>query len=260
MLDRFSQAKAGEINRLKEQKRTGTFPAPWPGRRLSLEQTLKDNGPAAVIAEYKRASPSKGEINLELGPLEVARAYKEGGASALSVLTEEKFFMGSIDYLFTMEPVGLPMLRKDFVLDPLQVEQTAATPASALLLIVRMFPDPAKMAELFRLATGLGLETVFEIFSEQELGSARKAGARLIQVNNRDLSSLDVDLTLSERLIAGRRAGEIWITASGISTPEQVARFRQLAFDGLLVGTSLMGSSDPGKCLQVLLGKKDGPG
>jgi indole-3-glycerol phosphate synthase len=258
MLDRFSQAKVGEINRLKEQKRTGTFPAPWPGRRLSLERTLKDNGPAAVIAEYKRASPSKGEINLELGPLEVARAYKEGGASALSVLTEEKFFMGSIDYLFTMEPVGLPMLRKDFVLDPLQVEQTAATPASALLLIVRMFPDFAKMKELFLLATDLGLETVFEIFSEQELGLARQAGARLIQVNNRDLSTLDVDLTLSERLIAGRNTGEIWITASGISTPEQVERFRQLEFDGLLVGTSLMGSSDPGKCLQALISRKDG--
>jgi indole-3-glycerol phosphate synthase len=260
MLDRFSRAKVEEISRLEEQKRAGTFPGPWPGRRPSLEQALRERGPAAVIAEYKRASPSMGEINLELGPLEVARAYKDGGASALSVLTEERFFKGSIDFLFTMEPIGLPMLRKDFILDPLQVEQTAATPASALLLIVRMFPDFAKMKELFLLATDFGLETVFEIFSEQELVLAREAGARLIQVNNRDLSSLDVDLTLSERLIAGRRAGEIWITASGISTPEQVARFRQLAFDGLLVGTSLMGSSDPGKCLQVLLGKKDGPG
>jgi indole-3-glycerol phosphate synthase len=258
MLDRFSRAKVEEISRLEEQKRAGTFPGPWPGRRPSLEQALRERGPAAVIAEYKRASPSMGEINLELGPLEVARAYKDGGASALSVLTEERFFKGSIDFLFAMEHIGLPMLRKDFILDPLQVEQTAATPASALLLIVRMFPDPARMAELFGLATGLGLESVFEIFSEQELDLARQTGARLIQVNNRDLSSLKVDLTLSERLIAGRRKGEVWITASGISTPEQVERFRQLEFDGLLVGTSLMGSSDPGKCLQSLIGRKDG--
>jgi indole-3-glycerol phosphate synthase len=257
MLDRFSQAKVEEIRRLKEQKQAGTFPRPWQGRRLSLERTLRERGPGAVIAEYKRASPSKGEINIKLGPLEVARAYKEGGASALSVLTEEKFFLGSIEYLFTLERIGLPMLRKDFILHPLQVEQTAATPASAMLLIVRMFPDPARMGELFRMATGLGLETVFEIFSDQELELARRSGARIIQVNNRDLSSLKVDLTLSERLISRRRESEVWITASGLSKPEQVRHFRGLRFDGLLIGTSLMGSSDPGNCLRALLGLKE---
>lgn len=254
MLDQFSKAKAEEILRLKELKEKKTFPAPWAGKRISLEKTLRSNGPGAVIAEYKRASPSHGEINLKMGPREIGLAYKGAGASALSVLTEEKHFRGSVEYLFDLQDLGLPLLRKDFIIHPLQVEQTAATPASALLLIVRMFTDPARLKKLHRLALTFGLETVFEIFTPEELVIARQAGARIIQVNNRDLSTLKVDLSLSEQLLSLRKKPEIWISASGISKPEQVRKFRRLGYDGLLIGASLMGSSDPGKLLRALLG------
>ncbi|MFW6236592.1 MAG: indole-3-glycerol-phosphate synthase [Desulfovibrionales bacterium] len=254
MLDRFSKAKAEEILRLKDLKHNGTFPAPWPGKRPSLEKVLRTQGPGAVIAEYKRASPSHGEINLKLGPREIGQAYKAGGASALSVLTEEKFFKGSVEYLFQLHDLGLTLLRKDFIIHPLQVEQTAATPASALLLIVRMFSDPVRLEELHRLALTFGLEAVFEIFTPEELKIAREAGARIIQVNNRDLSTLKVDLALSEKLIGKKKKHEVWISASGISKPEQVKKLRQLGFEGLLIGASLMGSSDPGKLLGALVG------
>jgi indole-3-glycerol phosphate synthase len=260
VLERFAGAKEEEIRRLEEKRQAGTLPPVWTGRRPSLELALREQGPGAVIAEYKRASPSRGGINLTLSPLEAADAYKRGGASGLSVLTEEKFFLGSLDFLFTLEGIGLPMLRKDFILHPLQVVQTAATPASALLLIVCMIPDPARLEGLFRHATELGLETVFEIFNEQELDLARQAGGRLLQVNNRDLSSLEVDLTVSRRLIGRRSGDEVWISASGISTPRQVDHLREIGFDGLLVGTSLMASSDPARFLQDLLGSKGGEG
>jgi indole-3-glycerol phosphate synthase len=255
MLERFALAKAGEISRLEEMKRAGTFPPPWTGSRPSLEQSLLQDGPGAVIAEYKRASPSKGEINLGLRPEDAAAAYRDGGASALSVLTEEQYFLGRLEFLDVMAGAGLPMLRKDFILDPLQVEQTAATPASAMLLIVRMV-DPSRLRELSGLASRMGIESVFEIFGSDELEVARDAGARIVQVNNRDLDSLGVDLARSERLIERRLGNEVWISASGISKPEQVGRLRKLGFDGLLVGTSLMAGGDPAGRLRALLGAK----
>jgi indole-3-glycerol phosphate synthase len=254
MLERFARAKAVEISRLGEMKRAGTFPPPWTGARPSMEKALLGRGPGAVIAEYKRASPSKGEINLALRPEDAAMAYKDGGASALSVLTEEKHFLGRLEFLDAMAGAGLPMLRKDFIFDPLQVEQTAATPASAMLLIVRMVMDPVRLRELSGLASLHGIESVFEIFGEDELEVARASGARIVQVNNRDLDTLGIDPTRSERLIARRRNDEVWISASGISAPEQVGRLRSLGFDGLLVGTSLMTGGDPVGRLRTLLG------
>jgi len=147
---------------------------------------------------------------------------------------------------------GLPLLRKDFILHPLQVDQTAATPASAMLIIVRMLDDPMLRAVLSR-CRDVGLEAVVEVCDEDDLRRARAADASIIQVNNRDLAGMRVDLGVSRRLAAGRRSGEFWITASGISCREELTGLLQLGFDAALVGSALMGGDDPGQALALLL-------
>ncbi|HBR05922.1 MAG TPA: indole-3-glycerol phosphate synthase [Desulfovibrio sp.] len=249
MLERFRQAKQAEIARLLAAGPPPPLPGPRPGFRSGLEA----RGPCAVVAEYKRASPSKGVINLGLEPRDVAAMYARAGAAAVSVLTEEAYFQGSLAYLAAMTGPGLPLLRKDFLFHPLQVAETAATPASALLLIARMFATAQELRDLREQAESLGLEALVEVFDEQDLDLARESGATLLQVNNRDLDTLAVSLDVSRRLAPQRRAGEFWISASGIDASGQVAEMRALGFGAVLVGTSLMASADPGAALAALV-------
>lgn len=250
MLEAFRQAKQPEIQALQSLHEQGRMPLLYQGTRPSFQQALQ-GAELAVIAEYKRASPSKGVINTELGPLDVARAYATGGAAALSVLTEQRHFQGNLDFLQQMTPAGLPLLRKDFILHPLQTVQTAATPASAQLLIVRMLQQPL-LVELLAQCREYGLDAVVECFDAQDLARAHEAGALIIQINNRDLDTLETDLTVSERLIRHKRPGELWISASGMARPEDLQRMQTLGFDAVLVGTSLMQARDPGKALRAL--------
>lgn len=255
MLEKFRSAKAGEIKALHKAAASGGLPRAWEGKRLSFAQALKDYGPGAVIAEYKRASPSKGEINLSLSPEAIASKYAASGAAAISVLTEKTYFKGDLGFLKAMTGPGLPLLRKDFLFDPLQVTETAATPASALLLIVRMFENATQLAEMINLSRQAGLETVVEIFAPEELDTARQAGAEIIQVNNRDLETLATDLDNSRRMIR-QKDRELWICASGIEKSAQVREMAELGFDAVLVGTSLMREDDPGTALKSLTRRK----
>ncbi|MCF8038361.1 MAG: indole-3-glycerol-phosphate synthase [Desulfohalobiaceae bacterium] len=246
MLNRFKEAKQAEIEKLKEQHRAGALPEIFSGQRPSLAKALSPPGQLAIMAEYKPASPSRGVINPDVTPAEMAAVFSRGRAGAVSVLTEESYFQSSLACLGEMQATGLPLLRKDFILDPLQVRQTAATPASALLLIVRMFfYQPEVLAGLHRESARLGLETVVEVFDRQDLEMARRIGARIIQVNNRDLSSLEVDLETSRELIRQKHKDELWISASGISRGEQVREMAGLGFNACLVGTALMAGRDP---------------
>lgn len=257
MLDKFRIAKQPEIERLRTLQTQGKLPAAFTGRRPSFSAALTQSPSIAVITEYKRASPSKGVINLNFGPEEIAACYAGAGASALSVLTEETYFQGELGYLERMTAPGLPLLRKDFLLDPLQVVQTAATPASALLLIVRMFDSARVLGSMIGLAAELGLESVVEIFGESELETAREAGAQIIQVNNRDLDSLKTDLRTSERLAAKRNkdsfAEEIWISASGIQNSNNLRQMEDLGYQAALVGTFLMQGAAPDIALRHLI-------
>lgn len=252
MLDMFREAKVKEVASLIELNAKGAMPPPYAGPRPSLVAGLKAAGPLPVIAEYKRASPSRGDINLAATPEDVALAYANAGAGAISVLTEEVHFKGSLDFLARMAGPGLPLLRKDFILHPLQVARTAATPASALLVIVRMINDAALNA-LLREAARHGLEVVTEVFSEADLERAQRASASIIQVNNRDLDSLKTDLAVSRSFVERKQAREFWITASGIESHERLASLLDLGFDAALVGTSLMRGNDPGRELAGLL-------
>ncbi|MFW5735592.1 MAG: indole-3-glycerol-phosphate synthase, partial [Oceanidesulfovibrio sp.] len=211
MLDTFRLAKQPEIDALTRLAETGQLLPPLKAVRPSFLDALAAPG-LTVIAEYKRASPSKGDIELGLEPEEVAKAYAEAGAGAISVLTETEYFKGDLAYLERMTGPGLPLLRKDFLIDPLQVRQTAATPASALLLIARMFDDPLDLAAMKEQADSFGIDSVVEVFDDTDLDMAKAIGATIIQVNNRDLDRLTTDLTVSERLASRKDSSETWIS------------------------------------------------
>uniref|UniRef100_I2PWJ2 indole-3-glycerol-phosphate synthase n=1 Tax=Desulfovibrio sp. U5L TaxID=596152 RepID=I2PWJ2_9BACT len=255
MLEKFRAAQAPAIKRLKALEAAEKLPMPLTGKRPSFSDALLAHGPIAVIAEYKRASPSAGDINLGLSPREVAALYADAGAAAISVLTEEAHFKGSLDFLEAISAANLPMLRKDFLLHPLQVAETAATKASALLLIVRMLTDP-ELSEMLALTYDAGLEAVVEVFDEADLNRAEAAGARIIQVNNRDLDTLETDLAVSRRMVARKRPGRIWISASGITSRADVLGMATLGYNAVLVGTSIMAAPDPGAALAELTGKE----
>ena len=256
MLDRFRAAQQAGIARLRRLAEDGQLPTPWQGLRPGFSDALNAAGAPAVIAEYKRASPSRGVINLDLTPADVARMYAAGGAACFSVLTEGPHFQGDLRFLSDMAFAGRPMLRKDFLLDPLQVIETAATPASALLLIMRMLGGAAEVREMLDACRQYELEAVCEVFDEADLAIAREAGAKIIQVNNRDLDRLTTDLGTSRRLAPlkrqGRQSGELWISASGLDAPEQLMEMADLGFDAVLIGTSLMSTPDPGAALKKL--------
>ncbi len=254
MLEKFRRAKAPEVKALHRARNEGTLPAPYSGVRPPFGPAIRaDEKGIKIIAEYKRASPSKGDINLGLSPAEVASMYASGGASAISVLTERKYFKGDPAYLEEILSCGLPMLRKDFLVDPLQVVETAATPASALLVIVRMFADDSLLREMIESSYKAGLDPVVEVFDQIDLDRAKAAGARIIQVNNRDLDTLGIDMGRSLELISRKSGEEIWICASGINEPQDCARMADAGYDAVLVGTSIMASPDPKSKLEALV-------
>lgn len=253
MLEKFRQAQTPRIQRLISLEDEGLMPAPFAGERPDFLRALWDNSPGAVIAEYKRASPSHGVINAALSPEEAARTFAGAGAAALSVLTEEAHFQGSLEFLDRMAPSGLPLLRKDFLLHPVQVIETAATKASALLLIARMCPRE-DLREMLGLAAAFELAAVVEVFDEADLEKAQALEPDIIQVNNRDLDTLSCGLEVAERLAKHKPDGQIWIAASGIAAPEDLTRMVQAGYDAVLVGASLMRHADPGAALRTLAG------
>ena len=260
-LERFVEAKRDEIARL-ESLGAEAF-SPWRGDRPSFRRALCADGagPLSVVAEYKRASPSRGVICESLEPEEAARQYAEAGASALSVLTEERYFHGSLPYLFRMAEsmkasgAGLPMLRKDFIFHPLQISATLATPASALLLIVRLTPDVRLLRDLREMAEAEGVEAVVEVFDERDVALARESGAGIIQVNARDLASLRVDRQACLKIAENcpPQAGEVWIAASGMTCRKDLEVAAAAGFTAALVGSALMEEGAPGKALRRLL-------
>ncbi len=264
-LERFRLAKAPELEALRARARAGGRPAVWQGHRPSFAAALlagTGRGPLSVIAEYKRASPSRGRICETVSVEQAALAYARGGAAALSILTEEKYFDGELAFLGRARRAldqegfqGVPLLRKDFLTDPLQIEATAETPASAFLLIVRQTPDAAELRSLRELGESFGMEAVVEIFDEEDLELARAGGARIIQVNARDLETLQVDRGACLTLLAGTgvRKDEVWIAASGMEGPEHLREAARTGFAAALVGTALMRHGTPAEDLAALL-------
>lgn len=206
-----------------------------------------------IIAEVKKASPSKGLIRADFDPVTIARDYAAHGASAISVLTEERFFQGSLRYLEEIRAaVEVPLLRKDFTLDPYQIVEAKSCGADAVLLIAAML-DGRLMANLRAQANELKLDTLIEVHTEKELDAAVEAGAQMIGVNNRDLKTFQVSLATTERLAPLIPPGTPAVCESGIDSLEQIRRVEQWGIHVFLIGESLMRAPEPGKKLAELL-------
>ena len=198
-----------------------------------------------VIAEIKRASPSKGIIRKDLDPAGLAAAYADGGAAALSVLTERRFFLGSPEDLKQARAAcGLPVLRKDFIFCDYQLYESAAIGADAVLLIVRIL-DQKRLADLIQLASSLGLSTLVEIYTEADVEAAALAGARLIGINNRNLKSFETDLGHTLKLLPRLQPGQVAVAASGIRTRADIQRYQANGVFNFLIGESLVLSESP---------------
>ena len=250
-LDRFRQAKKEELEHLRAHPTTAFFKGARPAF-IWDDRNPKGTGAISIIAEYKRASPSRGVINEHITPAEIAHLYTEGGAHAISVLTEKKYFGGELAFLHQIaQHTHLPLLRKDFIFDELQVRDTATTPASALLLIVALTPEANQLRDLRQLAESFGIAAVVEIFNEAELETAREAGSRIIQVNNRNLETLAMDMSTTLRLIRQRLPAERWIAASGIDSHDALTRLA--GYDAALIGSAPMSDENPKQALASII-------
>lgn len=204
-------------------------------------QALASARGTALIAEVKKASPSKGLIRPDFNPVQIASDYQTGGARCLSVLTDTPYFQGDLSYLGAIrETVATPLMRKDFLIDTAQVWEARAAGADAILLIVAAIPSPARLAEMRHLAELLGMDALVEVHNENELEIAVESGATLIGVNNRDLHTFEVRLETSERLIPQFPEGTIAVAESGIFTHDDVRRLADAGAKAVLVGESLM--------------------
>lgn len=205
-----------------------------------------------IIAEVKRASPSKGPISLDLDPVRLAKAYEKGGAASISVLTDETFFKGSLDDMKTVRrATSLPVLRKEFILSDYQVYESAAAGADALLLIVRIL-SPSRLEELLGLTYALGLDALVEVYSEEELDQAKAVSAKLIGINNRNLKSFDTDIGHAMDLFAKLDRDQVGVAASGITSPKDVAANVEQGVKNFLIGESLVRAGDPEAFLKQL--------
>jgi indole-3-glycerol phosphate synthase len=205
----------------------------------------------SFICEVKKASPSKGVIAEDFPYLQIARDYEAAGAAAISVLTEPSFFQGRNAYLGEIaEAVHIPVLRKDFIVDPYQLDQSRVLAASAVLLIVSLLGD--RLAEFIELSLTLGLAPLVEVHDETEARQALDAGALVIGVNHRDLRTFEVDLALSERIRPLIPADRILVAESGVSTPADVRRMKDIGVDAILVGEALMRAEDKQAFLREL--------
>jgi indole-3-glycerol phosphate synthase len=226
--------------------------APFQLPRRGFAGALAGDG-RRIIAEVKKASPSKGLIRADFDPVAIAGAYAAHGASAISVLTEERFFQGSLEHLEKIRgAVDVPLLRKDFTLDPYQLLEARSYGADAVLLIAALL-EPGLMRELRDRAAELSLDALVEVHTEKELQAALAAGAQLIGVNNRDLKTFEVNLATAERLAPLIPRGVTAVCESGIDRPAQMRRVEQWGIHVFLIGESLMRAADPGKKLEELL-------
>lgn len=224
---------------------------PRPPRR-PFRSALEAKSPA-IIAEIKRASPSAGVIAEAFDPARIAARYEAGGAAALSVLTDQQFFQGSLEDLGSARnATGLPVLRKDFTLDRYHLLEAAAAGADAVLLIVAALGD-AELGELLEQARDLDLEPLVEVHDQAELDRALSLGADLIGVNNRNLKSLEVSLETSLQLAEEIPRDVLWISESGIRTPSDIQCLMQAGCRAFLIGESLMKQPNPGAALAALI-------
>lgn len=257
ILERIVERKREEIQAGQQRYSLGELEAMADNQRkaLGFARSLYASvaaGRPAVIAEIKKASPSKGLIREDFDPVDIARRYEAAGASALSVLTDQDFFQGHEDYLrAARNAVSLPVLRKDFIIDPWQVFETRAMGADAVLLIVAALSD-AQLDQLYHAAQRAGCDVLVEVHTADELARALKLNIELIGINNRDLHTFDTRLDTTLELAEQVPGDHLVITESGIHTRDDVRLMRKNGINGFLVGEAFMRAEDPGAALKAL--------
>lgn len=239
---RVEQAKSNcNFDKLKEK----ALEIRRSAKPFALDSALKSSDKIHIIAEIKRASPSKGIINEQIDVAAVARAYESGGAAAISVLTEEDRFKGSLADLKTVRAsVSLPILRKDFFFDEFQIYESAAAGADVVLLIAAMLNDEKLKNLRVLIEDELEMDALVEVHTLQELERVKSIGARIIGINNRDLHSFKVSLDASRELVKHAPQDALTICESGLSNKDEILEMRELGFSGFLIGETLMKSGD----------------
>jgi indole-3-glycerol phosphate synthase len=254
ILDDIVAAKRVEVAEHKASRTVAALRASrfYAEPRRGFHEALRRPG-RAVIAEVKKASPSRGVIRADFAPVEIAKSYERAGARCLSVLTDEPFFQGSLAHLGAIRHgVGLPLLRKDFVIDPYQVVEARAFGADAVLLICAILGD-GQLRELHAAATEAGLDALVEVHDEPELERALACGARLVGINNRDLRSFVTSLEVAETLAPRLPAEVTAVAESGLKSAADLERLERAGVHAYLIGESLMTAADPGEALAALL-------
>jgi indole-3-glycerol phosphate synthase len=263
ILDQIIAVKRDEVAAARKRVPFAAMRADAESRVLTrdFEGALRRNiaaGRSAVIAEIKKASPSKGVLRADFIPADIAQSYAEGdgktSAACLSVLTDRQFFQGQVDYLKQARAsCDLPVLRKDFMVDPYQVYESRAMGADCILLIVACLDD-ARMAELEAIARGLDMAVLVEVHDRPELDRALKLRTPLVGINNRNLRTFDVALETTLDMLGDVPADRLVVTESGIATPADVKKMRDAGVHAFLVGEAFMRADDPGLALAALFG------
>lgn len=258
ILDKIFAAKKLRVEAAKKSVGMERIMETATARRVSVENNrlrsaLDNRDRLNIIAEFKRASPSKGLINDAADPPSIAAAYAKGGAAAISVLTEEDFFKGSLDDLRAVHNVvDVPILIKDFIFDAYQIYEAAEAGADAILLIAAMLDDES-LKELHHLAeVTMGLDALVEVHTLEELERVNNIGAKLIGVNNRNLKTFNISLEVSRELIGHTQFGTMMVAESGLNNREDIIELANLGYAGFLVGETLMRSGDPVKSITAL--------
>jgi indole-3-glycerol phosphate synthase len=246
--DEVAALKASDLGALQAKAASASAPR-------GFAEALRLSPAPAIIAEIKKASPSKGLIRTDFDPSAHAKSYQLGGAACLSVLTDGPGFHGSLDHLVAARTAcTLPCLRKDFMIDPLQALESRAHGADAILIIMDAVSD-LQAQDLYETATALGMDVLVETHDEPEVHRANALGARLIGVNNRNLRTFETDLKTTESLASLIRPGACLVAESGIANPSDIARLTAVGARAFLVGESLMRQPDPAQALRALRGR-----
>lgn len=256
VLTRIVDHKRTEIeaarNRVSFEDLQRQLPGAPPVR--DFVKSLRDHGPVGLIAEVKKASPSAGLIRPDFDPVGIARAYEAGGAACISVLTDEKFFQGHLDFLRAIrQEVSIPVLRKDFILDRYQILEGRVAGADCVLLIAECLTD-AELADLYGYTRELGMHALIELYDPENLPRVLKVAPELVGVNNRDLRSFKVDLGHSTRLRDQVPRSILFVSESGIERRSDVETLQAGSVEAILVGETLMRSADIGVKVRELLG------
>ncbi len=260
ILQTILSAKREEVGRRRLLQTIGGFHAmeSYAMPRRPFAAALQGEG-MNIIAELKKASPSKGLLRDPFDVPELARAYERGGACALSVLTDEHFFQGNLEYVAEARASStLPVLRKDFIIDVFQVHEARAAGADAVLLIVAALEEEL-LRDLMQCAQSCAVETLVEVHSQSEADIALKVGARVLGINNRDLGSFEVDLSLSAKVAAMVPKGVTLVAESGITTGSQMRILRSAGIHAFLIGEALVRSADPEQTLRQMLKDAEEP-